>query len=145
MNPFAVNWTDYDGKVHPEPLDINCHCYDPRKTLVLNRDAWTSVPDGEWASDFSELRFYRGLRFPNEAFNFSRAFRIKEGINFTIRAEWQNVFNRLRLPQPTTSGFTANPTQANGLFTGGFGTINPTAGNGAGGMRSGSIVGRLTF
>ncbi len=40
MSPYAVNWTDYDGKVHAEPLDINCHCYDPTKTQVLNPLAW---------------------------------------------------------------------------------------------------------
>ena len=24
-SPYAVNWTDLDGKVHSEPLDVNCH------------------------------------------------------------------------------------------------------------------------
>jgi hypothetical protein len=44
MNPFAVNWTDYDGKLHPEPLDLNCHCFVPQRTIVLNKDAWENVP-----------------------------------------------------------------------------------------------------
>jgi hypothetical protein len=48
MNPYAVNWTDLNGKVHPEPLDINCHCYDPTRTVVLNPNAWVAVPDGQW-------------------------------------------------------------------------------------------------
>lgn len=146
VNPFAVNWTDYNGKVHPEPLDLNCHCFDPRTTIVLNKDAWENVPDGQWAADMTGLRFYRGFRYPNESFNFSRIFRFKEGrISLMVRAEWYNVFNRLQLPQPVTTGFTANPTQANGVYTGGFGTINPTAGNGVTGMRNGTLIGRLTF
>ena len=133
MNPYAVDWTDYDGNVHPEPLDINCHCFDPQRTLVLNRNAWENFPNGEWASDFSDLRFYRGIRQPNESFNLSRVFRLKEGVNLMVRAEWQNVFNRTQQAQPATNGFTSNPTQASGVYTGGFGTINPVAGNGLGG------------
>jgi hypothetical protein len=77
--------------------------------------------------------------------NFSRTFRIKERVSLSIRAEWTNVFNRLRLPQPTTTGFTSTPTQVGGIFTGGFGTITPTAGNGITGMRSGQLIARLQF
>ena len=80
-----------------------------------------------------------------KAVNFSRNFRIRERVTFTIRAEWQNAFNRLRLPQPTTTGFTSNPTQVNGIYTGGFGTVIPTAGNGVSGMRTGQLIGRLQF
>jgi hypothetical protein len=146
MNPWSVNWTDLSGTKRTDPIDINCHCFDPRTNLVLNKDAWESVPDGQWANDMSDLRYYRGIRQPNENFNLSRTFRIKERMVFTLRAEWQNIFNRLRLPQPTTTGFTSNPSQtANGLYTGGFGTLTPTAGNGVSGMRSGTLIGRLTF
>jgi hypothetical protein len=145
MNPWSVDWNDLDGNHHTEPLDINCHCFDPRKTLVLNRNAWENVPNGQWADDMSSLRFYRGLRYPNENLNISRIFRFKERFVLMVRAEWQNVFNRTRLPQPATSGFTSNPTQSGGVYTGGFGTINPLAGNGLSGMRSGTLIGRLTF
>jgi hypothetical protein len=55
MNPFAVNWTDLDGVVHPEPLDINCRCYEPTKTIVLNPAAWESIPDGQWAAQTSRF------------------------------------------------------------------------------------------
>jgi len=134
MNPFAVNWTDLDGVVHPEPLDINCRCYEPTKTIVLNPAAWESIPDGQWAAQTSAIRNYRSLRHPAENFNLSRNFRFKEGkIQLNVRAEFQNVFNRTSLPNPATSGFTAQPTKqttgANaGLYNGGFGTIVPLNG-----------------
>ena len=144
MNPWAVNWTDLDGKVHPEPLDVNCHCFDPTKTQVLNPNAWTNIPDGQWANNFSAIRSFRGIRYPSEAVNISRNFRIKEGISLNIRVEFQNAFNRIRLPQPTVAAnFAAAPTVANGQFNGGYGTIVPISGTA--GARTGLFIGRLTF
>src|SRR5262249_51252198 len=46
QNVWNSDWTDLDGKHHTDPIDINCHCFDPTKTLVLNRAAWANVPDG---------------------------------------------------------------------------------------------------
>ena len=144
MNPWSVNWTDLDGNKRTDPLDINCHCFDPTKTQVLNPAAWTNIPDGQWANDFSAIRSFRGLRYPNEAINISRNFIIKEGISLNIRVEFQNAFNRIRLPQPTVAAnFSATPTTANGLYTGGFGTIVPISGTS--GARTGLFIGRLTF
>ena len=62
MNPWSVDWTDLNGVHHTDPLDINCHCFDPTKTQVLNPKAWTNVPDGQWANDFSSIRGFRGFR-----------------------------------------------------------------------------------
>jgi hypothetical protein len=150
MSPWAVNWTDYDGKVHAEPLDINCHCFDITKTQVYNPAAWENVPNGQWAADFSSLRNYRFQRQPNESLNVARNFRMgPDGkINLNIRAEFSNVFNRLRFPTPTNGAFTVAPTfftsGANrGLISGGFGTISPY--NGTLNSRAGSIVARITF
>ena len=156
MNPFAVNWTDYDGNVHPEPIDINCHCYDPTKTIVLNKDAWENIPDGQWARSFSAIRSYRGIRQPSENLNVSRNFRFKEGrVNLNVRVEFTNVFNRTFLPNPSGQGFAAatqkfGPTNADGspnpnvgLYSSGFGTIVPTSGTA--GQRAGLFVGRITF
>jgi hypothetical protein len=149
MNPWSVNWVDYDGKRHTDPLDINCGCFDPTKTAVFNPNAWENVPNGFWAADQSSIRWYRGIRIPQENANVSRNFRIKEGINLNVRVEFTNIFNRMQLPQPTTTGNFANAptlftTGANtGLYSGGFGTIVPV--NGTQGMRAGTFVGRLTF
>jgi hypothetical protein len=154
VSRWSTNWTDYSGVVHTDPIDINCHCFDPTKTLVLNAkasggaDAWANVPDGQWSSNQSTFRDYRGIRYPTENANFSRTFRIKESITLNIRGEFTNVFNRTRLPQPATSGFATAPTiqqtgALQGLYSGGFGTIVPTAGTT--GMRSGTLVARLQF
>jgi hypothetical protein len=156
MNPWSVNWTDYDGNLRTDPIDINCHCFDPTKTIVLNPLAWESIPNGQWANSFSDLRYYRGIRQPQENFNVSRNFRFREGIVLHIRVEFQNIMNRTRLPQPSSTGnFSAAPTKfpefnpdgsrnANfNLYSAGFGTILPTSGTN--GYRSGTLIGRITF
>ncbi len=35
MSPWSVNWVDNDGKQRTDPIDINCHCFDPTKNQVL--------------------------------------------------------------------------------------------------------------
>ena len=149
MNPWSVDWTDYSGTHHTDPIDINCHCFDPTKTIVLNPNAWDNVPDGQWAADNSTLRFYRGFRQPVENANFSRNFRITERVNLNVRVEFNNVFNRMQLPAPTTAGnFASTPIKFNsgsnsGLYSGGFGTILPLSGTN--GMRTGTLIARIMF
>ena len=149
MNPWSVNWVDNDGKQRTDPIDINCHCFDPTKTIVFNPAAWENIPDGQFGAQLDQLRFFRGIRRPTENLNVSRNFRIKEGINFNVRVEFNNIFNRMFLPNPSTAGnFASPPTQFtsgsnSGLFSGGFGTMNPTSGTS--GMRTGQIIGRITF
>src|ERR1019366_945921 len=53
MNPWSVDWTDLSGVHHADPIDINCHCFDPAKTVVLNPNAWQPIPDGQWTDDTS--------------------------------------------------------------------------------------------
>ncbi|HEY6346561.1 MAG TPA: hypothetical protein VIY49_34150, partial [Bryobacteraceae bacterium] len=77
MSPWSVNWTDYNGVHHTTPLDINCHCFDPTKTVVLNPAAFTNVPNGQFAADQSSIRSFRGVRIPVENANFGRNFRIR--------------------------------------------------------------------
>jgi hypothetical protein len=150
---FNSNWTDNNGTVHTTPIDINCHCYDPRTTVVLNPNAWTAVPDAQFGANQSSIRSFRGIRQPEENANFGRNFRVREKVTLQIRAEWTNIFNRLLLPQPTTVAplggapvsYLTKPTQVNGIYTGGFGTVTPTAGNGITSMRSGQVIARITF
>ena len=69
----------------------------------------------------------------------------KEGkYNLFIRAEFQNIFNRLFLSQPVTGATTVVPTTAGGAYTGGYGTVATVGGAGAQ-PRSGQLVGRFTF
>jgi len=86
--------------------------------------------------------------------SFGRNFRFgKEGrLNLFVRAEFQNIFNRLFLSMPQTgnqgggtSATIFTPlTTSNGVLTGGYGYINTVEGAGAQ-PRSGQLVGRLTF
>ncbi len=149
MNPWSVNWVDYDGDRRTDPIDINCHCFDPTKTVLLNPAAWESIPNGQWANNFSDIRYYRGIRQPMENLNISRNFRFTERVLLHVRVEFQNVTNRTRLPQPVATGnFNAAPTtftagNNTGLYSGGFGTVLPTSGTT--GFRTGMFVGRLSF
>ncbi|MEI9814865.1 MAG: TonB-dependent receptor [Acidobacteriota bacterium] len=153
-NPWSVDWTDYDGNHHSDPLDINCHCFDPTKTVVLNPNVWTNVPDGQWAANMSSIRSFRGFRAPTENANFSRNFRFgRDGrYNLNLRIEFANIFNRMQyssLTTPITLGnFKTAPTKFQsgnftGLYSGGYGTVVPTAGTS--GQRSGTLIGRFTF
>jgi hypothetical protein len=84
-----------------------------------------------------------------------RIFRIREGMQLLIRAEFTNIFNRtlMTLPGSTVAqGGFVNPSTALGnayvkdslgRYTGGFGTINTT--DTVSGERQGTIVGRFTF
>ena len=145
MNPWSVNWTDYSGKVHTTPLDINCHCFNPTTTQVLNPLAWTNVPNGTFGANQASIRSFRGMRTPSENANFSRNFRVKERYNFQVRAEFTNIFNRLQYPAITLGNFATAPTlfttgPNKGLNSGGFGTIVPEAGTSN--QRAGTLVGR---
>ena len=113
MNPWSVNWTDLSGVHHSDPLDINCHCFDPTKTQVFNPAAWTNVPDGQFANGFSSIRSFRGFRYPTENFNFSRNFRFKERVSLNIRLEMTNAFNtQLRNPLWAASNQPLRPKSA---------------------------------
>lgn len=149
MSPFSVNWLDNDGKQRTDPIDINCHCYDPTKNQVLNPLAWDNIPNGQWATDQSTLRFFRGIRQPSENANFSRNFRVKERVTLNVRVEFNNIFNRMILPNPSTAGnFATTATKfttgaSTGLYSGGFGTFGVL--NGVGLQRTGTFVARVTF
>ncbi len=157
MNPWSVDWTDLSGKHHTDPLDINCHCFDPTTTQVLNPAAWTNAPNGQFAPNESSIRSFRGIRIPVENANFGRNFRIKERYSLNIRVEFTNIFNRLELPTSLAApggvnlgNFAATPTKfqagANaGKYSGGFGTILTPLTGAVIGQRAGTLVARFTF
>jgi hypothetical protein len=154
MSPWSVDWTDYSGNHHTDPLDINCHCFDPTKTQVLNPNAWTNVPNGQFAASQSSIRSFRGFRAPGENANFGRNFRFKERINLNVRVEFTNIFNRLLYSSLTTpiglGNFSSTPTPFTtgpnkGLLSGGFGSVVPFTTAGITGQRQGSFVARIQF
>jgi len=111
-------------------VDLNCHCYDPTKTFVLNPKAWVNPPQGVFGSAAPFFSDYRYQRHPVENIGVGRTFAIKERFSIELRAEFDNVFNRTYYNNPTATGF-ALPQSINqggplkGLNAGGFGYINP--------------------
>jgi hypothetical protein len=157
---FTTNWVDMKGVTHTnEELDINCHCFDPSKTFVLNPAAWANPPAGQFGTANAHYGDYRMQRRPAESMSLARSFRIKERASIMIRGEFSNIFNRTGLNVPTSNNAFATQTSKGGLTTAGFGYIdrasvggnstNPAAATA--GMfatpppRQGTIVIRLQF
>jgi Carboxypeptidase regulatory-like domain/TonB dependent receptor len=108
--------------------NLNCHCFDPNTTFVLNPNAWVNPPLGQFGTANAHYSDYRNQRHPAEAGSFGRVFRIKERATLQIRAEFTNIFNRTGLNPPTsTNAFATQTRNAQGQATGGFGWINPAA------------------
>jgi hypothetical protein len=130
--------------------DINCHCYDPSRTLVLNPAAWTDPAKGQFGSSAAYYEDYRGPRRPQENASLARNFKIKERANFMLRIEFSNILNHPYFAFPSGANASATSTRnASGQYTAGFGYINvfsPIAATFAGpGPRGGTLVGRFTF
>lgn len=139
--------------------------FDPTTQLALNPAAWTDAPAGQFGESAPYFNDFRWQRQPAESLGFGRIFRIKERVSFQIRAEFQNIFNRLfySIPADGVGIFglpSSNPatlTAHGGAITGGNGAVNEqnllSAGYGfvafAGGAgaqpRSGQIIARITF
>jgi hypothetical protein len=142
-------------RVPGQPLyrvkDINCGCYDYGQTIILNPDAWTDTPNGQFSPSAAYYNDFRNMRRPQELMSLARNFRIKERVTLMLRAEFNNIFNRTLVMLTNVSGFVDPSTarnvnytrDANGVYTSGFGTIN-TTGN-IGGQRQGTLVARITF
>jgi hypothetical protein len=84
---------------------------------------------------------------------FGRVFRMAENVNFNIRVEMTNVFNRAYINDPTSTNPAAPQNRVAGTTqtSAGFGFINNSALNqgtfatGGGQPRAGQIVGRIQF
>ena len=112
--------------------------------------AWTNPAAGEWGTTAPYLNGFRWRRKPSEAFNIGRNFRMgHEGkVVLNIRAEFQNIFNRMFYNAPSTANPFATVTtvvqRGMTIPTGGYGVVNTF--NGAGSSpRTGTIVARVTF
>lgn len=124
--------------------NLNCHCFDPTETFVLNPAAWSNPGPGQWGTAAAYYSDFRYQRRPVENMSIARNFRIKERANLQIRAEFTNVFNRTEMNNPTATNPLATQTKnAAGQTTAGFGYIN--TGSTFSAPRSGQLVGRFTF
>ena len=143
---------NYVPGVNPLAVDPNCRCFNPQTTQVLNPQAWTDAPAGTFGVSAPFYNNYRWQRQPAESMSFGRNFRMgrENRYNLSVRAEFQNIFNRLFLSAPLTNGnggaVSANLpiTTVGGANIGGYGSVATVGGAGAQ-PRSGQIVGRFTF
>ncbi len=152
LNPllFRGGNATFANRVAGVPLftqDLNCGCFDPNTTFVLNPKAWTDPPAGQFGSAAAYYDDYRARRRPQENFAVGRQFRITETTSLSIRAEFTNIFNRTVLPAPTSTNALqpqtrVNNNDPNSPATGGFGWLNTTT---AGTSRQGQIVARFRF
>src|SRR6185295_6183490 len=155
---FTNNWVDKDGTAHTDPIDLNCHCYDPNKTFILNPNAWVDPAAGQFGASAAYYDDYRSQRRPRENMNLGRTFKVKERYEFNLRIEFTNVFNRAYWGDPTGTALTNAKLQQVNFTTGatkgntsaGFGRVLTTGatvfGNAANvSPRQGVIVGRFTF
>jgi hypothetical protein len=148
LNNYVFSNTLFN-RVPGEPLftqDLNCHCFDPNTTFVLNPRAWVNPPLGEFGTSAAYYGDYRRQRRPVENMSLARNFVInrERGMNLQIRAEFTNIFNRTQVNDPTSTNALATQTRnAAGQTTAGFGWIN----NGTvfSPPRQGTLVARFTF
>jgi hypothetical protein len=137
--------------------NLNCHCYDPNTTVLLNPAAWANPGPGQYGGP-SYYGDFRGQRRPTENFSLGRQFRIKERVTMLVRAEFTNIFNRTYLNNPATTGVGISPQTAptcklanrtNGAcapglqLASGFGVVNTSTTLYP--SRSGQLVARFEF
>jgi Carboxypeptidase regulatory-like domain/TonB dependent receptor len=132
--------------------------FSPTTQEVLNPAAWVEPPFGTFGTSAAYQNDFRWQRQPAESLAFGRTFAIKERYKLQIRAEFQNIFNRLFYSMPsdgsgfgqaavfTTSATVHNNTLSgtSGLLSSGYGFVPWLNGTGAQ-PRSGQIVARFTF
>jgi hypothetical protein len=112
--------------------------------------AWSNPAAGQWGVTAPYLEGFRWRRRPSEAFNFGRNFRMgKDGrFNLNVRAEFQNILNRMFYNAPANGNpfapVTTTTQRGQIIPTGGYGVVNTL--NGAGSApRTGTLVARFTF
>jgi len=158
LNSILFEGTSFANRVPGQPLftqDLNCHCYDPNSTFVLNPRAWADPPPGQFGSSAAYYNDYRAQRRPTENMNLGRNFVIGNAdhprATLNIRMELSNVFNRAFWGDPAnTNANLAQTRLANGNTNAGFGrliTTSPTSFGSAANLlpRSGVLVARITF
>jgi hypothetical protein len=124
--------------------DLNCHCFDPNRTFVLNPAAWSNPAPGQWGTAAAYYSDFRYERRPVENLSLGRVFRIKERASLQIRAEFTNIFNRTEFNNPTvTNPLATQTTSGTGQTTAGYGYINN--GTTFSAPRQGQFIARFQF
>jgi hypothetical protein len=128
---------------------LNDHSVNPRTTFFLNPAAWANPAPGTYANSKPFYGDYRGPRYPSEQLGVGKVIPIKEGVLFSLRADFFNVFNRWAYPglNNTSNPFQTAQYASDGSISNGFGFFGDGI-SGAGGNfapRSGEFVARIQF
>jgi hypothetical protein len=130
----------------------NCGCIDPTQETILNPAAWQNQAAGVPGSNIAYFNDFRAQRRPAISGGIGKVFKIREGVAFSVRAEFFNLLNMEESLANPSTGSPQNPvTRSNGLLTGGFGYLN-YSGISANSVssslptpRTGQIVARIQF
>jgi hypothetical protein len=135
------------NRVPGQPLflkDLNCHCIDPNKELVLNPAAWSDPAVGSWGTAAAYYDDYRQQRRPAEQLGVGRIFRIREGVSIEVRGEFFNIFNRTEMGNPSSGNALQTAVfNSRQVPTAGFGYINSSSLSS--GPRQGQLLARFRF
>jgi len=148
LNAYLFRNTTAD-RVPGVPLftkNLNCHCFDPAKTLVFNPAAWVDPPTGQYGTSAPYYNDYRYERRPKESASLAKTFRVGERYRVDFRAEFFNIFNRAVIPNPTGTNakLVSLYNALTGATTQGFGRIDPNQAQ-VGTPRTGQLVLRVNF
>jgi hypothetical protein len=137
--------SSFANRVPGQPLyltDLNSS-FDPFQTFTLNPAAWSQPAAGQFGTGSAYYNDYRYRRQETENLSLARIFRLREGMNLSIRIELMNAFNRVLIPNPSAGN--ALETQrryADGRTQSGFGYVNAIN---TGGQRTGQLVARFNL
>ena len=158
LNNYLFQGPSFANRKPGEPLftvDLNCHCYDPNKTFVLNPNAWEDPAPGQFGNSAAYYSDYRTQRRPMENMSIGRTFPLGgERVKLSVRMEFSNIFNRSYWADPTGASLTnaklQQTTLPNGDTSAGFGRVLTTGATAFGTTanllpRQGLFVARLSF
>ena len=77
LNNYLFQGPSFANRKPGEPLftvDLDCHCYDPNKTFVLNPNAWEDPAPGQFGNSAAYYSDYRSQRRPMENMSIGRTF-----------------------------------------------------------------------
>ena len=144
---FAKTVKNPDGTKTTTPLSSlnDRSAFDPLTDFVLNPAAWKDPLPGQFSDSTGFYNDYRYPRHPEEKLSIGRIFQLKEGVQLSIRADFDNMLNRYVLGDALLASTSAIATQtwsASGNTASGFGRYNAVSANS---QRRGVLVARFQF